>query len=376
MSWPLVERRRGDRPPDGPDRRVGSGSLDDLIEANGLLHSLQRLAVTISSSLDEDEVIHRGIEQARALVHADAITVLLVDSYGQWRSVGGPSDVDQTNPDLDARVLDCIDSNRAVTVEGHPVWPSANVGVYRALRSRGDLLGLIAAEWLPGNTPTAAQSEALVGVADAMAIALDNSRIFGRLAERAAADERARMARELHDRVASSLAALGYDLDGLAREAPDNERIAQTRRRLTSTIEELRGILDDLRTGRDGLGFSEDSVRDLIARVRSRSAVEIDLVGKFAPIEEPVGTELMLLLSEALLNVERHSGADRASVSVMHEHGRLEIRVSDNGRGLGDSREGHGMRGMRERAEWIGASIRIDSSTSGTSIAVTLEGEH
>jgi two-component system sensor histidine kinase UhpB len=110
--------------------------------------------------------------------------------------------------------------------------------------------------------------------------------------------------------------------------------------------------------------------------VRSRSAVEIDLVGKFAPIEEPVGTELMLLLSEALLNVERHSGADRASVSVMHEHGRLEIRVSDNGRGLGDSREGHGMRGMRERAEWIGASIRIDSSTSGTSIAVTLEGEH
>ena len=82
----------------------------------------------------------------------------------------------RSNPDLDARVLDCLDSNRAVTVEGYSVWPSANVGVYRALRSRGEILGLIAAEWLPGNTPTAAQSEALVGVADAMAIALDNSR--------------------------------------------------------------------------------------------------------------------------------------------------------------------------------------------------------
>lgn len=378
MSWPLVERRRGPRDTDGPDRRdptapVTPQRLDDLARANDLLLSLQSLAVTISSSLDEEEVIRRGVDRARQLVAADAVLVLLVDESGGWRTASGPND--RVAATIDARVLACLESKRAVSLDGGQIWAAADHGVYRALTSRGETVGILAAEWLPGNRPDAAQTEALVGVADALAIALDNARIFARLADRAAADERARMARELHDRVAGSLAALGYEVDGLARglDADAADRVNRLRARLNVTIDELRGILDDLRTGRDGSGLTRAALDDLAARVRARSNVVVDVDGRFEPLVDSVGSELLLIVGEAMFNAERHSGARQVTVRVTRSGDLLVASVADDGCGLGGAVEGHGLRGMRERAEWIGADLRIDSSDAGTTVTVSVD---
>lgn len=378
MSWPLVERRRGPRDSDGPDRRdpvspVPDRRLDDLARANDLLLSLQRLAVTISSSLDEEEVIRRGVDRARQLVTADAVMVLLVDESGGWRTASGPND--RVAPAIDTRVLACLESKRAIAIDGGQIWEAADHGVYRALTSRGDTVGILAAEWLPGNRPDAAQTEALVGIADALAIALDNARIFARLADRAADDERARMARELHDRVAGSLAALGYEVDGLARALDGDaaDRASRLRESLNMTIGELRGILDDLRTGHDGSGLSRAALDDLAARVRTRSNIAIDVDGRFEPLVDAVGSELLLILGEAMFNAERHSGARHLTVRVSRSGDLLVASVSDDGCGLGGAVEGHGLRGMRERAEWIGADLRIDSSSAGTTVTVSVD---
>lgn len=82
--------------------------------------------------------------------------------------------------------------------------------------------------------------------------------------------------------------------------------------------------------------------------------------------------ELHLMIREALLNAERHSGARNILVEIEDKEGTLVIRVSDDGRGFDHEKIGHGLSGMRERAEWIGASLDIAPGARGTMVTITL----
>lgn len=378
MSWPLVERRRAVRTDDPV------GQIDQLARANELLLALQKMAVTLSSSLDVDEVIQRGVEQARRVVKADTIIVALYDrSDDRWSLVAGPDSViDVAVLPADSPVARCVDSDRPLVLTGGQLWSEADHGVYQVLRARGDVLGFLAGEWSGGHEPAIAEREAIVGVADALALALDNARIFSRLADRVAHDERSRVARELHDRVSGSLAAIGYELDDVARGLGEVERAAITRVRahLGETVTDLRDLLDDLRTDRDGHSIDRGSIATLIERTTRRSGIAVTLRHDLDPSSatfdvlrtDGSATELHLMIREALLNAERHSGAGNILVELEEKEGSVVIRVSDDGRGFDHTKVGHGLSGMRERADWIGASLDVAPDTRGTVVTITL----
>ena len=72
---------------------------------------------------------------------------------------------------------------------------------------------------------------------------------------------------------------------------------------------------------------------------------------------------------EALTNVARHSGTDRAELSLQPDDGRLVLTVRDEGQGLGDGKtDGSGIRGMRERAGLIGAAVEVRDAGPGTEV--------
>jgi signal transduction histidine kinase len=377
MSWPLVERRRTARSAD-PE-----GRFEQLSRANELLLALQKMAVTLSSSLDVDEVIERGVDNARRVVKADAIIVCLLDpTNGAWTVVSGP-DIVVASAGLppEASALSCVTIERPVEASSGLLWPRATHGVYQCLRARGEVLGFIAGEWTDDRRPSVVEREALVGVADALALALDNARIFGLLADRVATDERSRVARDLHDRVAGSLAAIGFELDEVARSLGENERkmITRVREHVTETIVDIRSLLDDLRDDRHGRHIDRPSLDDLADRVSRRSSISVkvddhdvrpDVMHKLAA--DGTATELHLILREALLNAERHSGAESVRISVVERDGMLTLEVRDDGRGFDPTHLGHGLSGMRERAEWIGATLDVDTGSTGTRVRVRL----
>jgi len=377
MSWPLVERRRAVRSADP------SGHLEQLARANELLLSLQKMAVTLSSSLDVDEVIQRGVENARRVVSADTIIVALRDITNHaWSIVAGPDAVVGSDGVTEGSpALRCLDNDRPVESETGTLWLEAGHGVYQSLRARGQTLGFIGAEWTVGQRPTVAEREAIVGVADALALALDNANIFSRLAERVAQDERSRVARELHDRVSGSLAAIGFELDDLARGADvdTRARITRVREHVGSTIADIRGLLDDLRADRDGRTLDATSVRELTDRMSSRSGIDVEVDHRIDAVDilhdlaaDGTATEIHLIMREALLNVERHSGARTLHLALFLRDEEVVVRIRDDGRGFDPSLRGHGISGMRERAEWIGAILDIDSGPSGTTVEIRL----
>ena len=111
-------------------------------------------------------------------------------------------------------------------------------------------------------------------------------------------------------------------------------------------------------------------------RLVERSA--LDVVERIAPDvpELSPDTELVVyrVAQEALTNVARHSGANRAEVNLISHDGRLVLTVTDRGRGLPPGyTPGAGMRGMRERAALVGATLTVTSSPDREGCEVRLD---
>ncbi|MFD9031714.1 sensor histidine kinase [Streptomyces sp. NPDC059567] len=208
-------------------------------------------------------------------------------------------------------------------------------------------------------------------------------------AAQAVEEERARLARDMHDSVAKTLHGLALAADGLA-EAPDQRQqalvVARSARRAAA---ESRELLADLRRQSYGLGEQIDLSSELSLRVRDfarRSGIETHYKGvapgSVPPVPYAVARQLLTIASEAMENAGRHAAPTRVDVSAGVVAGLLRISVCDDGRGLPPGttlddlrRTGHfGLVGMVERAAGVGARIRIGrgSVVRGTEVRLEL----
>jgi two-component system sensor histidine kinase UhpB len=178
--------------------------------------------------------------------------------------------------------------------------------------------------------------------------------------------ERLRIAQELHDEIGQRLTGMLLQLGNLVPDAP-----TELRRRVSAIQEDARSTLDEvgqlawqLRPGiLDDLGL----VRALEALVESfeEQTPEIRVGSSFPAALPAVGPEVELALyrivQEALTNAVRHAGARQIVVTIAVENRSLSVSVTDDGVGLPSAPvEDAGIRGMRERAFAIGATLRIE----------------
>jgi signal transduction histidine kinase len=194
----------------------------------------------------------------------------------------------------------------------------------------------------------------------------------------AAAEERARIARELHDVVAHSVSLMVVQVQAAQRVLVGDEPAA---RELLDSIEttgrqaliELRRLLGLLREfdGQRSLA-PQPSLRyldDLLAQVRD-AGLPVELVVEGAPATLPQGVDLSAyrIVQEGLTNALKHSGAAHARVLVRYTAGELELEVCDDGGGLGNGTangSGQGLVGMRERVSLYGRELDTGSSRDG-----------
>jgi signal transduction histidine kinase len=244
-------------------------------------------------------------------------------------------------------------------------WPS----VYTNLVTIADMMRLIAYLVLVAGT-FADQRSDLRALRSAYT-ALDRMRVND--AERAALEERARLAREIHDGLAQHLwfAKLKFErLSGTLSEA-DQPLATEVTQALDAAIIEAREALVTMRASLvEDIPFS-----DMLARAvddfedRSGLRVEFALPSGMSPNLAPrVQVELLRIVSEALTNVRKHADATTVRINTDVADGELLITVTDNGRGFMTDQafdQGMGLRGMQERARLIGGSLEVMSELSG-----------
>jgi signal transduction histidine kinase len=197
-------------------------------------------------------------------------------------------------------------------------------------------------------------------------------------ARAAVAEERVRIARELHDVVAHGISVIVLQArggrtvlgprEGEAREAFDEiETTAQ------QALTEMRRLLGMLRQQDEELTLGPQpslaNLDALAAHVRD-AGLPVDLVVKGDVDRLPPGVDLSAyrLVQEGLTNALKHAGPARARVFVNCSETELEVEVIDDGQGVngnGDSTGGHGLTGMRERVSMLGGQIEIGPRDSG-----------
>jgi len=189
------------------------------------------------------------------------------------------------------------------------------------------------------------------------------------LGEQAAADERLRIARELHDVVAHNVSLMVIQAQALAATAGEDEAA----KRSAETIADLgRGAMSEmhrtLELMRDGSGDGGRAPQPTLAELgplleQARAAgvsADLSVTGRARALEAGVELSAYRIVQEALTNVIRHAGPAHASVRVAYGDSGLELEILDDGLGGPNgerARAGHGLVGMRERVALFGGSL-------------------
>ncbi|MES2211124.1 MAG: sensor histidine kinase [Chloroflexota bacterium] len=191
-------------------------------------------------------------------------------------------------------------------------------------------------------------------------------------------DERARLARELHDGVGQTMTALSLTLDAVSGTGASGvamERLATARSLAEDALTETRELANRLRPARlEQVGLAA-AIRDLATRAGIPVRVDIDpAAGEIGVIDATRSVEAYRIVQEAISNAARHSGASGVRVAVGRTGDSLTIVVEDAGRGFDAAvgREGGlGLIGMHERAVLLGARLSIETAPGrGTRVAL------
>jgi signal transduction histidine kinase len=253
----------------------------------------------------------------------------------------------------------------------------SNFGNWEDVVGRAAMYAVFAAAWLLGDNLRTRR--AYLREVEERAARLEREREEN--IRRAAADEQARIARELHDIIAHNVsvmtvqaAAAGDAFEtqpGSVREA-----LASIESTGREALTELRRLLGSVRPG-DG---PEDGLRtlapqpglarldDLVEQVRA-TGLEVELTIEGSPRELPPGIDLSSyrIVQEALTNTLKHADASQATVLVRYGDRTLDVEVVDDGRGatVDGAERGRGIIGMRERAALIGGELEVARAADG-----------
>jgi len=233
--------------------------------------------------------------------------------------------------------------------------------------------GVFAAAWLLGDNLRTRR--AYLRELEERATRLEREREAN--ARRAAAEEQARIARELHDIIAHNVSVMTVQA-AAAGDAFETQpgRVREALGSIESTgreaLTELRRLLGGVRPD-DGLdAFAPqpglDRLDALVAQVRS-AGLAVELTVKGNPYELPPSVDLSAyrIVQEALTNTLKHADALHASVLVRYGPGTLDVEVVDDGRGatVEGAERGHGIIGMRERVALFGGDLRVGPAANG-----------
>jgi len=226
--------------------------------------------------------------------------------------------------------------------------------------------------WLAGFAlhERAEQAEA----AEARATQAEREREVG--ARIAVAEERARIARELHDVVAHAVSVMVLQAGAVRHKLPvelaeDKDALRHVEQTGRSALAEMRRLLGAMRSNGDGVDLAPqpgvDGLDALLDEVgRAGLPVELHVDGERFPLPRAIDLSAYRIVQEGLTNALKHAAATRVDVTLGYAPDELRIEVRDDGRGTSTSDgRGHGLVGVRERVKIYGGEMAAETQSEG-----------
>jgi nitrate/nitrite-specific signal transduction histidine kinase len=366
------------------------------------LATLNAVAAVVSQSLDLERILDDALGEIMADLGFEAgVAFMLPEREGQ----GGEVRLIASR-NLPADVLAIIRTRspeyleqRLTALEGQPaLLPMGSISAelrgllepagWRSMiqipvNAKGTVFGALMLLTRREQASSAEQLSSLAALGNQIGMAVDNARLYEHAEESAAAAERNRLARDLHDAVSQTLFSVSLIAEVLPRiyardPIQGAQRLDELRQLTRGALAEMRTLLLELRPAALAEANLGDLFRQLGEAVTGRARIPVEVrTEDTGTLPTDVRVALYRVAQEALNNVAKHSGAAAATVSLssLDEPGRgVRLEIRDDGIGFDPAAAGTGQLGlgiMRERAEAIKASLTISSAPDqGTTVSV------
>ena len=277
------------------------------------------------------------------------------------------------------------DTVRTDAISSHPDsaglpdnHPPMNSFLGVPLRTRNEVFGNIYLTDKPGGFTEEDQAtiETLSLIAGS---AVANVRIHRRLREAAVAEDRARIARDVHDDIIQDLFAVGLSLQGLADSLEDESDGAIVRtqvERVDDCITSLRQFIFNLRQPATHMRDLDIEVSELVEELAEPYSAEVEVaVDSMADgFTNDVADAVLHIIKEATSNALRHSGSSLVRVLVTGGFNNLSVSVIDRGAGFdpNSKHDGMGLANLHQRAIDVGGELAVKSGSNGTTVTLVL----
>ena len=400
-------RNRSDLPATNNTRLVSeplsfATDIQNIEQKTRALEILYDISAAINVSQDLDDLLERFLQTLQGVSGADAVTVRLTADGGGMRLLASQSlhrEVLQCEellavqddfwkktvnegtiliePNLQAcsEILKAPSCNdRSLCMVGVPVQYIDDIlGVYIMFMDRDSL-----AIWND-------HRQLLINIGRHLGIAIEKARVDAETNRSSIMEERNRLAQELHDSLAQSLASLRFQVRVLDETLHQGNESAlwQELERIENSVDEanreLRGMITNFRAPMDQQALLPALVT-LINRFRNETKLHVFLQNEWGRISLPADVEMQVLriIQEALANIRKHSHARHVRILLSGEpDNKYRILVEDDGIGMVDPSEGSpgehiGLSIMEERAKRFGGELRIESEAGeGTRVVLS-----
>lgn len=277
------------------------------------------------------------------------------------------------------------DSVRTSDIGSHPDsagWPDRHppmtsfLGV--PLRTRNEVFGNIYLADKPGGFSDDDQ-ETIETLSIIAGSAVANVRIHRRLREAAVAEDRARIARDVHDDIIQDLFAVGLSLQSLADALPDEldrDNVRTQVARVDDCITSLRQFIFNLRQPSSHTRDLEIEIAELVEELAEpySASVEVAVDAMGDVFGNDIADAVLHIIKEATSNALRHSGSSLVRVLVTGGFNNMSVSVIDHGRGfdVNQTQTGMGLANLQQRAGDVGGELAIKSSGNGTTVTLVL----
>lgn len=378
----------------------------ELVRRNRQLESMLSVGRAASSSLRLADLLDASLDAIIDVTLAGAAEVWLLEDdelvLERRRGLDVEARCDRTRIPLGEGLLGAAvrsgrpqlvhDSATAARLESLPL-AALGFQTFRAfpLTQHGQTLGvLVVADRDPAATSYDVERRLLEGIAEQIAVAIENARLHDRVLDEAVLEERERLGHELHDGLAQTLGYVNTQTLAIKKLLASGEEekaqaeVAKMETTARQVFTDVREAILGLRTSSGGL---LESIRSHVARFEGLAGIDVhlDVDEDLETSSLPAATEIQVvrIVQEALANVRKHSHATSARVTIEARDAELVIAVQDDGRGFRPDHQRRtgwphfGLQTMRERAEAIGGRLELASAPgAGTKVQVCVPLEH
>lgn len=375
---------------------------DQLGQRNRELTVLNEIAHALNQSVDLDQALEATLRKVAALLDLSTSWIWLMNEETGEPYLAAAQNLPpalQDNPEKMGGWCYCLDTYRRGDLKG-----AANVNVVTCSRLKGlvegtdglryhasiplyakakrvGVLNVASVEW---RELSSEDLRLLNTVGDLTSIAVERARLYEQSVETGVANERLRLAREVHDTLGQNLAAILMrleTLDALLDDDTDRERLSEILRGAMTlarnNLEDARRAVLDLRAAPLENRTLSEALEALASEIGSDAGpdVRVECVGGH-PLSARVESGLYRIAQEALNNVVEHADANKVLVELTSTPDYATLAIEDNGRGFeveNDIEGRHGLLGMRERARLLGGSLVVDSAPGrGTRLEIRI----